>query len=480
LLIYRYRYIDIETMGQGGSLLPGSAPAAASAPSAAAVRAYEEMARGRGPAAFGPPATPLGARVAEAMLTRTTPAVRSAAGLQAAARELLHAPSRAQAAWLVETAYAGDVWTLAADLLASVPRILAADAGGARAEEDGDGRAEVAGAMAAGQGAETRVAAADWLLACLPLAVGASLVPLLRAYVLGEAPAPVWRNPLRDVPAGAAGGLLMRPAVATALSLGVENPLQAWTLLYSSRRHGTSFSRFVHAVRGYSGAAIVLVEEKPVADPGDASGGEAGALFGAYVAGGWKDQLGHFGSSRCYLFRILPTFSVYRASGVGHAFVYLNSAATQMYPTGLGFGGELRAPRLWLEPSFGRGRSSAVDTTYDRGLLSVRPDFDVAAVEVWGCGGSVAEEALRAARVEEARYQESRRTVDRTKFAENWAEGPDKWMMDLVGRTGHSNAYAEDFAPPRPGSSASSSSSSSISSSSSASASASGPAGGSS
>ena len=87
------------------------------------MRAYAAMARGEAGAGVGPPATPLGRRMAEALSVQSTPPVRSAAALQAAVRELLRASSRTQAEWLVEKAYAGDMVSLMADLLSSLPVI---------------------------------------------------------------------------------------------------------------------------------------------------------------------------------------------------------------------------------------------------------------------------------------------------------------------------------------------------------------------
>lgn len=29
--------------------------------------------------------------------------------------------------------------------------------------------------------------------------------------------------------------------------------------------------------------------------------------------------------------------------------------------------------------------------------------------------------------------------------AEGWSDGPNKWMMDMVGRTGHSDAFLDDL-----------------------------------
>src|SRR5690606_36107428 len=98
------------------------------------------------------------------------------------------------------------------------------------------------------------------------------------------------------------------------------------------------------------------------------------------------------------------------------------------YPLGLGFGGSPSAPRLWLDPSFEHGRATPIDPTYSRGYVAPTFEFDIAFVEVWGCGGSVAEQARDRARAEEARFEESRRTVDRKRFAENWNDSPDKWM----------------------------------------------------
>lgn len=37
------------------------------------------------------------------------------------------------------------------------------------------------------------------------------------------------------------------------------------------------------------------------------------------------------------------------------------------------------------------------------------------------------------------------RKVNRTMAAEGWNDGPNKWMMDLVGRTGASDPFLDDL-----------------------------------
>lgn len=40
---------------------------------------------------------------------------------------------------------------------------------------------------------------------------------------------------------------------------------------------------------------------------------------------------------------------------------------------------------------------------------------------------------------------EKMRKVNRQMAAEGWSDGPNKWMMDMVGRTGASNAFLDDL-----------------------------------
>jgi hypothetical protein len=60
---------------------------------------------------------------------------------------------------------------------------------------------------------------------------------------------------------------------------------------------------------------------------------------------------------------------------------------------GLGLGGTLQAPRLWLAPSLEHGTALSACDTYADGALASAPLFEVRAIEVWARGGREARRA---------------------------------------------------------------------------------------
>lgn len=85
---------------------------------------------------------------------------------------------------------------------------------------------------------------------------------------------------------------------------------------------------------------------------------------------------------------------------------------------------------------------------------------------MWGLGGEDAEHHQQKEKIRERAFYlqtincitiltyvscsaekltEKMRKVNRQMAAEGWSEGPNKWMMDMVGRTGASDAFLDDL-----------------------------------
>lgn len=145
------------------------------------------------------------------------------------------------------------------------------------------------------------------------------------------------------------------------------------------------------------------------------------------------------------LFSLAPALNVYHSSGGGSNFVYLNTKKTfQELPIGIGFGGDVGNFRLWIDGEFASGTVKRIDTTYRKGPLLDTYDYEIAEMVVWGAGGEDAEEAQRQNRAQEAKQVEGRRKVNKKLAAGEWREGPDKWIMDMMGKTGASDGYEND------------------------------------
>lgn len=142
---------------------------------------------------------------------------------------------------------------------------------------------------------------------------------------------------------------------------------------------------------GYSGPTVLVV--KTTMD----------AVIGAFTVAGWKDSKDFYGTAECFLFRLKPTLRVFRPTctkGNNH-FMYLHSesgsfrsslaTSNKMHgsPHGLGFGGTLSHPRLFIPEAFENCTAGALDKTFDAGPL-LPPEqletFDIKCLEVWGVG----------------------------------------------------------------------------------------------
>ena len=182
-----------------------------------------------------------------------------------------------------------------------------------------------------------------------------------------------------------------------------------------AHQDGFSFNRLSHAVKGYGGPTLTIIQD------------ESGAVFGGYADVGWKASNGFFGSQNCFLFRLAPDFEIFRSripsdgnfmvsAFLGtleipldggylpppplstpntrtHPVQYFNEAGFSL-PHGIGFGGSLTDSfRLFipesLESCTARGRCLTYEPGRLTGMSPTTPggaDFQLASLEVWGCG----------------------------------------------------------------------------------------------
>mmetsp|Transcript_15521 Transcript_15521/g.41729 ORF Transcript_15521/g.41729 Transcript_15521/m.41729 type:complete len:419 (+) Transcript_15521:421-1677(+) len=101
-----------------------------------------------------------------------------------------------------------------------------------------------------------------------------------------------------------------------------------------------------------------------------------GSVFGAFSSSVWKTaQVGYYGADDCLLFRVEPTFEVFRSTGQNQLF----QLSTSQY---IAMGGQPDFG-LFLDADFQQGRTCACDTFGNR-ILSKYKDFDIVDMEVWG------------------------------------------------------------------------------------------------
>lgn len=180
---------------------------------------------------------------------------------------------------------------------------------------------------------------------------------------------------------------------------------------------------------GYGGPTLLVIRS------GD------GGVFGAFTGAPWKESKDFYGTSDSFLFQLSPVTAVYRPKASGQPnFMYCNSHARSkgydQQAHGIGFGGTLDQPRLFLAESFDYNDNYAgtQDVTYENGPFLPKTgggtypkNFEVESLEVWGVGGDeVVQQALgaqsKARSIREAGVRRAKK-VDRAAFLDDLRSG---------------------------------------------------------
>ncbi|CAJ1928148.1 unnamed protein product [Cylindrotheca closterium] len=206
--------------------------------------------------------------------------------------------------------------------------------------------------------------------------------------------------------------------------------------LYTSLSDGLSFNRLQNSLLGYGGPTLLIIRATD------------NTIFGAYTASSWKESKDFYGNTDCFLFQLSPSISIYHPSGNSQNFMYCNSYARSrgydQQAHGIGFGGSVQEPRLFIAESFDDCVASDADLTFAKGrLLGNANDallgksaivgeknakyFDIDSLEVWGVGGTeVVMEALGARTkhrdIRQAGINKARK-VDKAAFLEDFQSG---------------------------------------------------------
>jgi hypothetical protein len=202
--------------------------------------------------------------------------------------------------------------------------------------------------------------------------------------------------------------------------------------LYTSDSDGLSFNRLQNALLGYSGPSLLLIRAVTSAN-------EPISIFGAFTASPWKEAKDFYGNTDCFLFSMSPVTAVYRPTGSERNFMYCNSAARSkgydQQAHGIGFGGSVDQPRLFLSESLDDCVAAPnQDLTFEHGSLlplhesgAVRKHFDVDSIEVWGVGGDAvvasALEGRSKSRQVRAEGIQKARKVDKAQFLDDFQSG---------------------------------------------------------
>ena len=172
---------------------------------------------------------------------------------------------------------------------------------------------------------------------------------------------------------------------------------------------------------GYAGPTLIIIQSGT-------------SIFGAFTVSPWKESKEYYGNHDCFLYQLAPKMAVYRPTGNAQNFMYCNSFARSrgydQQAHGIGFGGTVDQPRLFLAESFDNCRAAPQDMTFESGRLldeNKGSTFEIDTLEVWGVGGTeVVQEALgarsRQRDIKNAAIQNARK-VDKAQFLDDFRSG---------------------------------------------------------
>jgi hypothetical protein len=171
--------------------------------------------------------------------------------------------------------------------------------------------------------------------------------------------------------------------------------------LFNSEQDGLSFNRLQNALVGYSGPTLLVISAR------------SGNMFGAFTSSKWREAKDFYGTSETFLYALSPCSRVYRPTLRNERYQYCNSSARSkgydQQAHGLGFGGTVQRPRLFLSETFEDCTADRQDLTFDNGPLVVFPTdddgvdgassslsasyFTPDSLQVWAVGGQAVVEA---------------------------------------------------------------------------------------
>ena len=194
--------------------------------------------------------------------------------------------------------------------------------------------------------------------------------------------------------------------------------------LYSSNQDGHSFNRLEWSLLGYTGPTLLLIKT------------EENTVLGAFAALPWKDSKNFQGDSACFLFQLSPTLKIFLPTGRDKNFVYCHSdrfdgTLPDGHTHGLGFGGTINQPRLFIPESLEECTAAFYDKTYQEGDLLPSDSlekFKINAIEMWGVGGG---EAISKGLRERAEHREltdtaihrAQAVTDKSQFVKDFKSG---------------------------------------------------------
>jgi hypothetical protein len=177
---------------------------------------------------------------------------------------------------------------------------------------------------------------------------------------------------------------LLSPPIFVFTSISTTKFGEKWHRLYTGA-DGWTFQKLEHAIMGYDGPTLLVIKASS-----KSSKQHETVTLGAYTAAKWeRNKRDFFGVSDCFLFQLEPTLRVLKSlpkmgtRGGHYMYFHSNTNTQNLNPSkkdelaeGLGFGGTVRTPRLFIDCHLEECRASSKDTSFEEGHLGVPPSDD--------------------------------------------------------------------------------------------------------
>ncbi|MCP9262846.1 Tau-tubulin kinase 1 [Dirofilaria immitis] len=166
---------------------------------------------------------------------------------------------------------------------------------------------------------------------------------------------------------------LLTPAALCLVYANLPEELRdRWKLLFSSEKHGESFTKLMKSV-DHAGPCLIIIETT------------SDRVFGAFASQGFICGPRHTGDNQCFLFEDRRKLHIYSATGYNSNFAYLNSGQVSL-PNGIGMGGQGENWSFFLHEDFSTGSSTSGISTFQKCWLAGEITFKMKTVEVWLIG----------------------------------------------------------------------------------------------
>lgn len=196
-----------------------------------------------------------------------------------------------------------------------------------------------------------------------------------------------------------------------------------WALLYNSAKYGLSANRFKHHCLRYHGPLFILVRDT------------RGYTFGLTIDEELRESDHFLGGDLCRVFTLSPNAQVSKRP----AKVWFNTK-TRHKQHGIGAGAKPDSrddADLWINEDFAHGVA--------RFFPWVAPghyeEFDIATVEVWGCGDLRLTELQAQELKREDHFHEKRQQAQRPG---RWEDNVDRMLLEMAGVTRESSVASDD------------------------------------